>query len=103
MPRNSQLAPEAVIQRAVLAWLQCQPGCWAVKFPGVLQRGVPDILGVYRGVFFALEVKRPGQKPTALQLAILGQIRGAGGRTAVVTSIPDVQVFLRDIGEVTDE
>jgi len=94
---------EASLQGRILRLLLRRPGCWAVKFPGVLQRGVPDILAVYRGRFFALEVKRPGQKPTRLQRAVLQQIRATGAVAETVTSVRQVKGVLASIEEATDE
>lgn len=42
-------------------------------------KGISDILGCYQGRMFALELKRPGGKPTAEQLAFLEQVRQQGG------------------------
>ena len=55
-----------------------------VKEAGAI-RGIPDIIGVYRGVFFALEVKKDkggvGQKTgrVALQRYVMLMIKNAGG------------------------
>ena len=43
-----------------------------------------DYLGCCKGVFFAIEAKRPKGKPTALQQSVLEQIRDAGGVSFVV-------------------
>ncbi len=103
MRRSPKPSPsEASIQRAILKYLNAQPHCWATKFPGVLRRGVPDILGVYRGVFFALEVKRPLGKPTFLQRAVIERIRWAGGVGEIVTSVSDAQAVLATIREGMD-
>jgi hypothetical protein len=93
---------EAAIQHRILKYLNDQPRCWAAKFPGVLRRGVPDIIGVCHGAFFALEIKRPGQKPTALQRAVIRQIRDASGFATVVTSVSDARVVLATIEEAVD-
>jgi hypothetical protein len=45
--------------------------------PGV-EAGTPDLLACYYGRFYAIEVKRPGNKPTKLQLFRLRQWREAG-------------------------
>lgn len=58
------------------------------------RRGVPDLIVCYRGRFMALEVKRPGGKPTPLQAETLGKINTAGGITAVVRSELEVAVML---------
>jgi hypothetical protein len=90
---------EAAIQRRILKYLNDRPRCWAAKFPGVLQRGVPDIIGVYRGAFFALEIKRPDQKPTPLQRAVMEQIRDAGGRAEIAHGPDDIREILLEIDE----
>lgn len=52
--------------------------------------GVADILGIYNGKLLAIEVKRPGQKPTELQDVFLARIKEHGGIAFVATSIKDV-------------
>jgi hypothetical protein len=46
--------------------------------------GIPDIVGCYRGKFFAIECKAGKGKTTALQEKNIAQIREAGGRVMVV-------------------
>lgn len=46
--------------------------------------GVPDIVGCYRGFFFAIECKAGTNKPTALQIKQLDNIVEAGGKALVV-------------------
>lgn len=46
--------------------------------------GVPDIVGCYRGMFFAIECKAGSNKPTALQEKNLASIKTAGGLALVV-------------------
>jgi hypothetical protein len=41
--------------------------------------GVPDIIACFNGRFVAIEVKRPGKKPTPLQIRRLLEIERAGG------------------------
>lgn len=50
--------------------------------------GVPDFNGCYRGLYVGMEVKMPTRKSkvTEKQAFHLGQIRRAGGYSAVVTS-----------------
>jgi len=43
---------------------------------------------------FALEVKRPGRKPTKLQQAVLKKWEAAGAIAAVVTSVEEVKELL---------
>ncbi len=91
------LLSEAAIQRTILKHLNTQLHCWAVKFPGVLRRGVPDILGVYHDRFIAFEIKRPGHKLTFLQRAVIDRIRWAGGRGEVVHSVDEAREILLEI------
>lgn len=51
---------------------------------GYGRSGVPDIVGCYRGIFFAIETKAGTNKPTALQERELKQIRDAGGMACVI-------------------
>jgi hypothetical protein len=45
-----------------------------------------DCHGCYKGRYFAIETKRPGGKPTAMQDIIIEQIRAAGGEVFVIDS-----------------
>jgi hypothetical protein len=46
--------------------------------------GVPDIIGCYKGRFFAIECKAGNNRPTALQEKNLNTIAGAGGYSEVI-------------------
>jgi hypothetical protein len=56
--------------------------------------GDSDITGCIRGWHFELEVKRPGERPTPLQLRRLREWRYAGAITGVVTSVAEVRELL---------
>jgi hypothetical protein len=56
--------------------------------------GTPDFVGVFAGKPFALEVKRPGKKPTTEQLGELAWFRKAGGIATVVYSKAEAENFL---------
>lgn len=51
---------------------------------GYGRSGVPDIVGCLNGVFFAIECKANGGRPTALQLREIDRIGAAGGFAVVV-------------------
>ena len=56
------------------------------------EKGIPDIIGCYRGVFIGFEVKRPGKdysEPTEYQKMQLANIKRAGGISGVVTCPQD--------------
>jgi hypothetical protein len=55
--------------------------------------GVADIFGVLRpqGLSLALEVKRPGRRPTPMQEAFLATVRDHGGIGACVQSVAELE------------
>jgi len=55
--------------------------------------GVSDILGVLRlqGLSLALEVKRPGRRPTPKQEAFLATVREHGGIGVCVQSVAELE------------
>lgn len=53
-------------------------------------KGKADILGCYKGLFLAIEVKRPSGKLSVDQAYFLEAIRNAGGIAFVATSIDDL-------------
>lgn len=53
-------------------------------------KGIPDLIGVLRGRYVALEVKRPtGGKPTPVQIKNLQEIANADG-IALITNDPEI-------------
>ena len=89
---------EAEITAAVRDYLRLV-GAWELKVLGGLgQRpGVPDVLACVQGRFVAIEVKRPGRRPTPRQAAELEAIRAAGGIALVATSLDEVVEALRPL------
>jgi hypothetical protein len=102
---------ESDIVRDCLTWLRLQGVfCWRqnqgaitgsykgkrrfLRFTSV--DGVSDILGVLRpqGQLLALEVKRPGKKPTPEQEAFLATVRDHGGIGAYVQSVAELEELL---------
>ena len=65
------------------------------------KRGTPDILACIYGVFVAFEVKKPGGKPTRLQLLQCEAIKRAGGIAVVVDSLDDAKQVVNAINEHT--
>lgn len=76
-------------------------GAWAVKIHGgAFQRGgLPDILGCYRGRFFAFELKGKNGELTARQAKTLGDIdyisRGLTRILFTMTPVEEVIEWLR--------
>lgn len=77
-------------------------GAWAIKTHGDprQRRGLPDIIGCYRSIFFGFEVKLPGKEDTITQLQAqtLLEIRRSGGVGRMVTSVEEALKLLELIG-----
>jgi len=76
-------------------------GCYIVN--GIYtKKGIPDLIGCYRGMFFAVEVKRPSTKEnvTPLQRHHLDTIEDIGGHSEVMWSETQVKPFLGDLDEL---
>jgi penicillin-binding protein-related factor A (putative recombinase) len=60
--------------------------------------GVPDVVGVYRGKFLGIEVKRPEKKNnvTKLQQAFINKLNNCGGISFVACSVDDVRGVIND-------
>jgi hypothetical protein len=78
------MQPETKFKMQVQARLKTLPGCWYFKVNQRALRGIPDIIGCYRGNFFALELKVGKNKVDPLQSHVIDLIRDSGGFAAVV-------------------
>lgn len=88
--------PEAKVKADIKKCLDKYEGIWYF-FP-VASRysvaGTPDIIGCYKGKFFAVEAKATKGTATTLQLRTLERIRQAGGAAEIVK--PSSLVSLAD-------
>lgn len=79
------MTPESKVKKKVKQILSDMGAYYAMPMgTGFGNTGVPDFLVCYEGSFFGIEVKANGNKPTALQLHNMMQIRKAGGRSFVI-------------------
>jgi hypothetical protein len=87
---------ERAIVKAILAYLNRLPHCVARKRwgGGMGVAGDPDIDCCLLGRSVQLEVKRPGEQPTALQIRRLEEWRRAGAEVGVVHDVAEVRVLL---------
>lgn len=96
--------PEARVKDVIKAWLRQQASCWffmpAAHGYGV--NGIPDIVGCYRGLFFAIEVKAPGRlkQVTPLQAMQIREINGAQGWACAADSLEPVHELFQLMDEV---
>ena len=54
-----------------------------------LVAGVPDLIFIYNGKIFALELKTSGRKPTPAQVATMDAMRSAGATVAVAYGLDE--------------
>jgi penicillin-binding protein-related factor A (putative recombinase) len=88
---------EAGLRTRIVKSLNAYGGYWFVTHAdGYTQVGLPDILGVYHGYFFAFEVKLPGKQHTLKpwQSRMLDRINKSGGRALMVTSVSEAMDFV---------
>jgi len=59
--------------------------------------GVPDIVGILpgSGKILGIEVKRPGKKPSIVQIAFIEAINKSGGIAFVASSVEEVALKLQ--------
>jgi len=69
-------------------------GWWYPAVQGVMSvRGVPDVIGHYKGRFFAIEAKAPGKKPSGFQALQIAAIADSGGAVFVVDGEESLSLF----------
>ena len=93
------VTPENKVKRKVTEVLKKYDAYYFFPAMGAFGRaGVPDIIGCYRGYFFAVECKAGKGKPTALQEAEIEKIRKAGGKAFVITesNIDMLEIYLEE-------
>lgn len=79
------MTPEAKVKKKVKEILKDLGAYYTMPVTGGYgNSGVPDFVGCLRGKFFGVECKAGGNKPTALQLKHLDDIRAAGGIALVI-------------------
>jgi Holliday junction resolvase len=87
---------EKTITRNIIRYLNTLPACYARKIHGSrYTAGFPDIICVREGICLWIEVKRPGKKPTALQVMELERWRECGCLTIVAYCVDDVRGIMQ--------
>lgn len=77
--------PEAEVKAKVKACIECFPGVYS-NWPVPTGYGVPtlDMIGCYKGLFFAVETKARGKKPTPRQRFVIEEMTRAGANVFVI-------------------
>jgi len=96
--------------KVVLPYLRKRGGWW-YKTPTSIyvDEGTPDILGCYRGLFLAPELKNPRFKQERLwnecdpnQISTINDIIAAGGKSGVFNSLDRIKAWLDEIDRELD-
>lgn len=89
------MGAEKLLYEEVKKYLKSIKGCWFFKVHGSVkqQKGIGDIVGVYNGWFFMLELKAPDGKPTKLQKYTGHMVRQCRGIVIYVWSVDDIRWF----------
>lgn len=94
--------PESKVKKAVASMLKAHGAYYFFPAMGAFGRaGVPDIVGCYKGRFFAVECKAGKNATTALQNEEINKIRTAKGVAFVIneTNQQDLSFWLKFIGK----
>ncbi len=67
--------------------------------------GIPDIVGCYKGKFFAIETKAPGKRnnTSANQKLRIAEIQAAGGAVLVADGVEDVRRYFEEVFGLRDQ
>lgn len=63
------------------------------------EAGVPDLLVCYKGFFVFIETKKPGEQPTAKQVAVMQELAKSRGTGGIAESVADAMSILDRIDE----
>lgn len=85
------MTPEGKVKAAVKVTLSSYPQLY-FEMPVMTGYGrtTLDFVGCYNGLFFAIETKTKGKKPTPRQLETIEQMRAAGAAVFVVIGEDDL-------------
>lgn len=91
------MASEKAIERAIVKWLNSLDNCFAYSRHGdqFSIKGNPDVTGCHGGRHIEIEVKKPGEKPTKIQFAVMEKWKRAGAIVGWVTSLDEAKDIIK--------
>lgn len=99
-----QKISEKTVGKQVMGFLKTIPNsCFMRRVAGMSNSGHPDVVGCINGRHVEIELKRPGSKPTDLQLKRLEEWEAAGAIAFWVDNLDAVKTYLWTIGLWTPE
>lgn len=90
---------EQNIQTSIMNYISSIGGL-PIKFNNMgiyAKAGVSDILACIKGRFVAIEVKRPGNKPSAVQLQFITAVNSIGGLAFWADNLQGVKDKLKEL------
>ena len=93
------MAKEQDIHACIMNYISSIGGL-PIKFNNIgiyAKAGVSDILACIKGRFVAIEVKKPGKKPTALQKQFIDAVNLIGGVAFWADNLNDVKEKLKGL------
>lgn len=89
---------EQTIQKKIINAARAR-GAVVYNITAAYPNGCPDLLICYQGRFIGLEIKKPGcvKNTTELQRYNIDRIKKAGGFSAVLTCVQDLEIILDSV------
>lgn len=78
------MTPEGKVKNKVKGLLRCFPVYWHMPVQNGMGSPSLDFICCVKGLYFAIETKAPGGKPTPRQEDTINKIQQAGGRVFVI-------------------
>lgn len=89
---------EKEIEQALVRKVKAKEG-WCLKFASPSMTGIPDrLILLPKGKIGFVEVKRPGEKPRALQEKRIQQLRDLGYKVFVLDGKEQIENLIKKIG-----
>jgi len=89
--------PEGRLKNEVTKYLHGLPRMFFWCVQDRFTSGIMDIVGCYKGLFFGIELKAKGGRPTKLQSFRIRQVRDAGGKARVAYSLTQVHSLIKEL------
>jgi hypothetical protein len=92
------MAREKTLSKNIKAAIRARGGR-PIKYHGSCysEAGIPDLLACYRGQFVFFESKLPGEWPTAIQSAVMDQLKAAGAIGGICVNVQMAMTYLDSV------
>jgi len=90
---TQQVARESKVEKDIRRYAEAT-GWWQAKFTSPSKNGVPDRVFIRKGMVLWMEVKRPGEEPTAQQHLRMKDMKKHGAIVCWVDNLKDAKEWL---------